>query len=57
MGSASRAGHLLRSISPKSPVANASAFESVELSDGEDNDTDGVKLEHTYLHTAGNVVS
>ncbi|KAK2980025.1 hypothetical protein RJ640_020051 [Escallonia rubra] len=49
-----RAGHLIRPTSPKSPVASASAFESVEGSDDEDNMTDHSKLDPTYLHTNGN---
>ena len=48
---------LLRPTSPKSPVASASAFESVEGSDDEDNMTGKVKLDTTYLHTNGTVVS
>lgn len=47
-------GHLIRPTSPKSPVASASAFESVEGSDDEDNMTDTAKLDATYLHTNGN---
>ncbi|XP_020233434.1 AMP deaminase [Cajanus cajan] len=47
---------LLRPTSPKSPVASASAFESVEGSDDEDNITDKDKLDTTYLHTNGTVV-
>ncbi|KAH1068700.1 hypothetical protein GYH30_006323, partial [Glycine max] len=47
---------LLRPTSPKSPVASASAFESVEGSDDEDNMTGKVKLDTTYLHTNGTVV-
>lgn len=47
---------LLRPTSPKSPVASASAFESVEESDDEDNMTDKDKLDTSYLHTNGNVV-
>ncbi|KAL2479449.1 AMP deaminase [Abeliophyllum distichum] len=49
-----RAGHLVRPTSPKSPVASASAFESVEGSDDEDNLTDSAKLDTTYLHANGN---
>jgi len=48
---------LLRPTSPKSPVASASAFESVEGSDDEDNMTDKDKLDTSYLHTNGNAVS
>lgn len=55
--STKRTGSLLRSTSPKSPVASASAFESVEGSDDEDNRTDNAKLDATYLHTNGNAVS
>ena len=33
----SRSSHLIRPISPKSPGASASAFESLEGSDDEDN--------------------
>jgi AMP deaminase len=47
--------NILRPTSPKSPVASASAFESVEGSDDEDNLTDRDKLDTTYLHTNGNV--
>ncbi|KAF7845339.1 AMP deaminase [Senna tora] len=46
---------LLRPKSPKSPVPSASAFESVEGSDDEDDLTENVKLDTTYLHTNGNV--
>ncbi|XP_061344639.1 AMP deaminase-like [Gastrolobium bilobum] len=46
---------LLRPTSPKSPVASASAFESVEGSDDEDDVTEQAKLDTTYLHTNGNV--
>ncbi|CAK9172025.1 unnamed protein product, partial [Ilex paraguariensis] len=52
--STKRPGHLIRPTSPKSPVASASAFESVEGSDDEDNMTDNAKLDSTYLHTNGN---
>ncbi|XAR55809.1 AMP deaminase [Bertholletia excelsa] len=47
------AGNLMRPTSPKSPVASASAFESVEGSDDEDNMADTSKL-NTYIHTNGN---
>ncbi|KAG8377040.1 hypothetical protein BUALT_Bualt09G0126700 [Buddleja alternifolia] len=47
-------GHLIRPFSPKSPVASASAFESVEGSDDEDNMIEIDKLDTTYLHTNGN---
>lgn len=46
----------IRPISPKSPVASASAFESVEGSDDEDNMTDNAKLGTVY-HSNGNAVS
>ncbi|KAG8386904.1 hypothetical protein BUALT_Bualt03G0197300 [Buddleja alternifolia] len=47
-------GHLIRPFSPKSPVASANAFESVEGSDDEDNMIEIDKLDTTYLHTNGN---
>ncbi|RYR72467.1 hypothetical protein Ahy_A02g006686 isoform A [Arachis hypogaea] len=47
---------LLRPTSPKSPVVSASAFESVDGSDDDDDNLgDSVKLDTTYLHTNGNV--
>ncbi|KAL0302612.1 UNVERIFIED_CONTAM: AMP deaminase [Sesamum calycinum] len=49
--------HLIRPTSPKSPLACASAFESPEGSDDEDNVTDVAKLDTTYLLTNGNVVA
>ncbi|KAG6619496.1 hypothetical protein I3843_09G207500 [Carya illinoinensis] len=49
-----RTSSLIRPTSPKSPVASASAFESVEGSDDEDNMTDTAKLDTAYLHTNGN---
>ncbi|XP_030449922.2 AMP deaminase [Syzygium oleosum] len=52
--SVKRVGSLIRPTSPKSPVASASAFESLEGSDDEDNMTDNANLETTYLHTNGN---
>lgn len=52
-----RVGHLVRPTSPRSPVVSASAFESVEGSDDEDNLTDSGKVDTTYLHTNGNAVS
>ncbi|KAF1895649.1 hypothetical protein Lal_00041930 [Lupinus albus] len=45
--------NILRAISPKSPVASASAFESVEESD--DDMVDNAEMDTTYLHTNGNV--
>ncbi|KZV15165.1 AMP deaminase [Dorcoceras hygrometricum] len=48
-----RAGHHTRPISPKSPVASASAFDSLEGSDDDDNLTDAAKLDTTYVHTNG----
>ncbi|XP_058110286.1 AMP deaminase-like isoform X1 [Magnolia sinica] len=52
--STKRAGHVIRPPSPKSPVASASAFESIEGSDEEDNLPDNSKLDMTYLHVNGN---
>ncbi|KAM3382240.1 AMP deaminase [Capsicum galapagoense] len=49
----SRSAHSLRPTSPKSPVASASAFESIEGSDEEDTITDTAKLDTAYLHTNG----
>ncbi|KAJ1381203.1 Metal-dependent hydrolase [Sesbania bispinosa] len=46
--------NILRPISPRSPVASASAFESVEGSD-DDDIVDNAKLDTTYLHMNGNV--
>lgn len=46
---------LLRPKSPKSPVP--SAFESVEGSDDEDDLNENAKLDSTYLHTNGDIVS
>ncbi|XP_022882371.1 AMP deaminase-like isoform X1 [Olea europaea var. sylvestris] len=54
MSSPMRVGHLVRPTSPRSPVVSASAFESVEGSDDEDNLTDSGKVDTTYLHTNGN---
>ncbi|XP_044474011.1 AMP deaminase-like isoform X1 [Mangifera indica] len=57
-GSTKRIGSFIRPTSPKSPVASASAsaFESVEGSDEEDNMTDISKLDTTYLHMNGKAV-
>lgn len=52
-----RAGHVIRPPSPKSPVASASAFESIEGSDEEDNMPDNSKMDASYLHANGNAVS
>ncbi|KAL6003363.1 hypothetical protein ACLOJK_023586 [Asimina triloba] len=52
--SAKRSGHVIRPPSPKSPVASASAFESIEGSDEEDNLPDNSKLDTSYLHANGN---
>ncbi|KAJ7950002.1 AMP deaminase [Quillaja saponaria] len=46
--------NLIRLTSPKSPVASANAFESVEGSDDENNMKDNANLTTTYLHTNGN---
>lgn len=54
---ATKKKNLLRSTSPRSPVASGSAFESGEGSDDEDNMTDNSKADNTYLHTNGNAVS
>lgn len=54
--STKRAGHLIRPTTPKSPVASASAFESVEGSD-DDDITDNANLETSYLDANGDVVS
>ncbi|XP_043697964.1 AMP deaminase-like isoform X2 [Telopea speciosissima] len=48
-----RSAHIMRPTSPKSPVASASAFESIEGSDEEDNLTDNSKLDNSYLHANG----
>ncbi|KAJ4970954.1 hypothetical protein NE237_004053 [Protea cynaroides] len=48
-----RGGHFMRPTSPKSPVASASAFESLEGSDEEDNLTDNAKLDDSYLDANG----
>ncbi|KAL4557918.1 hypothetical protein LXL04_036112 [Taraxacum kok-saghyz] len=52
-GLAKRAGHILRPTSPKSPVASASAFESVEGSDEDADINESINLDPTYLHTNG----
>ncbi|KAJ6913313.1 myoadenylate deaminase [Populus alba x Populus x berolinensis] len=49
-----RPGSFIRPTSPKSPGASASAFDSVEGSDDEDNMTDNSKLDTKYLHINGN---
>ncbi|XP_030924431.1 AMP deaminase [Quercus lobata] len=54
VSSTKRTGSFIRPTSPKSPVASASAFESVDGSEDEDNMTDNAKLDTTYLHTNGN---
>uniref|UniRef100_A0A6N2KLA0 AMP deaminase n=2 Tax=Salix viminalis TaxID=40686 RepID=A0A6N2KLA0_SALVM len=53
-GHIKRPGSFIRPTSPKSPGASASAFDSVEGSDDEDNMTDNSKLDATYLHINGN---
>ncbi|KAL3585781.1 hypothetical protein D5086_012648 [Populus alba] len=53
-GHVKRPGSFIRPTSPKSPGASASAFDSVEGSDDEDNMTDNSKLDPTYLHINGN---
>ncbi|XP_057415177.1 AMP deaminase-like isoform X2 [Lotus japonicus] len=47
--------NILRPTSPKSPVASASAFESVEGSDDEDFISESANLDTTYLHSNGDV--
>ncbi|KAL4606266.1 hypothetical protein ACB092_09G089900 [Castanea dentata] len=54
VSSTKRTGSFIRPTSPKSPVASASALESVDGSEDEDNMTDNAKLDTTYLHTNGN---
>ncbi|KAK5804376.1 hypothetical protein PVK06_032025 [Gossypium arboreum] len=49
-----KSGSVMRPTSPKSPVGSASAFESMEGSEDEDNMTDSSKIDLTYLHTNGN---
>ncbi|KAI4302658.1 hypothetical protein MLD38_038379 [Melastoma candidum] len=51
---AKRSSSIMRSSSPKSPGASASAFESMEGSDDEENINDHLKLDVTYLHPNGN---
>lgn len=51
-----RGGHGIRSNS-KSPVASASAFESQEGSEEEDNLLNDSKLDNAYLHANGITVS
>ncbi|KAL0285219.1 UNVERIFIED_CONTAM: Peptidyl-prolyl cis-trans isomerase FKBP16-3, chloroplastic [Sesamum calycinum] len=48
-------GHLIQPTSSKSPIACASAFETLEGSDDEDIVTDVDKLDTTYLLSNGNV--
>ncbi|XP_010553238.1 PREDICTED: AMP deaminase-like [Tarenaya hassleriana] len=50
-----KTGAIIRPISPKSPVA--SAFESVEESDDEDNMTDCAAQDASYLHTNGDTAA
>lgn len=52
-----RSGHFIKPTSPKSPVASASAFESLEGSDEEDSLAIDAKLDTSYLHANGNFVS
>ncbi|XP_052309900.1 AMP deaminase isoform X3 [Populus trichocarpa] len=53
-GHVKRPASFIRPTSPKSPGASASAFDSVEGSDDEDNMTGNSKLDTTYLHINGN---
>ncbi|KAF6147006.1 hypothetical protein GIB67_036725 [Kingdonia uniflora] len=55
--SGKRTGHIIGPVSPKSPIASASAFESVEGSDEEDILTDGSKIDTIYLHANGDAVN
>nr|BAD94943.1 AMP deaminase like protein [Arabidopsis thaliana] len=48
-----KTGSFVRPISPKSPVASASAFESVEESDDDDNLTNSEGLDASYLQANG----
>ncbi|CAL9178729.1 unnamed protein product [Musa hybrid cultivar] len=50
-----RGGHGIRPISPKSPVASASAFGSQEGSDEDDNLPNDSGLDNTYLETNGDI--
>ncbi|THU53654.1 hypothetical protein C4D60_Mb10t16720 [Musa balbisiana] len=50
-----RGGHGIRPTSPKSPVASASAFESQEGSDEDDNLPNDSGLDNTYLQTNGDI--
>lgn len=53
-----KAGSFVRPISPKSPVASGSAFESMgESDDDDDNVTDTAELDASYLQTNGDLVS
>lgn len=56
-GSAKRMTHLVRPTSPKSPVASASAYGSLEGSDEDDVLQDDPKLDTIYLDSNGNIVS
>ncbi|KAJ4772712.1 AMP deaminase [Rhynchospora pubera] len=53
-GSAKRMTHLIRPTSPKSPVASASAYGSLEGSDEDDVIHSDPKLDTIYLHSNGN---
>ncbi|KAL0671463.1 hypothetical protein Bca4012_034167 [Brassica carinata] len=51
-----KAGSFVRPISPKSPVASGSAFESMgESDDDDDNVTDTAELDASYLQTNGDL--
>ncbi|WCJ24176.1 AMP deaminase [Euphorbia peplus] len=56
VGLPKRSGSIIRPTSSMSPVASASAFESIEGSDEEDNMTDISELDIAYWHTNGTVV-
>ncbi|KZV19613.1 AMP deaminase [Dorcoceras hygrometricum] len=53
VNSTTRAAHLIRPTSPKSPAV-AAAFESVEGTDDEDDITDNSKPDISYIHSNGN---
>lgn len=55
-GLSKRASLILRGASPKSPVAGANAFESVEGSDEDVDVNENVNSDAAYLQTNGNTV-
>lgn len=52
-----KVGRVARPTSPKSPVLSGSAFESIEGSEEDENVPNDSKLDNTYLHMNGNLVS